>query len=377
MRERGLDAVVVYAAPLGAGIVSITSGNTRYLADWSHPYYQTALILTTEGEADLFSASYPHAWDWAKTKPVWVERLHNLVTPSAIRAVLADAGLDAGRIGLIGRSEMPVPFHTALLGDDPRLSFEDADDLLVVLKRERDESEIELGRRAVANCEAMLAAVIAGIRQGKQVFEIAADAHHAARVRGSDWTDLWLGPAPNGLDVAMTAWQGERRIEDGDLVQVVAFNSYRGRFTQLLRTGVKGRASAELRQWVEVGIEAQKRAFDTLRPGIAMFDVVNTVQDALTELTPYRFGEDPFATRTGHRQGIQYSEPVDSDPFSAYMMPDAAPLEPVPVCDGMRLVIHPNFSVPGVGWIAVGDNMLVTSDGAELLGEFPRGCFEA
>jgi Xaa-Pro aminopeptidase len=144
----------------------------------------------------------------------------------------------------------------------------------------------------------------------------------------------------------------------------------------MLRTGVKGKASGELRRWVEVSMEAEQRALDTLRPGIAMFDVVNAVQDALTELTPYRFGEDPFATRTGHRQGVQYSEPVDSDPFLAYLMPDPSALEPVTVCEGMRLVIHPNFSVPGIGWVSVGDNMLVTSDGAELLGEYPRECFE-
>jgi Xaa-Pro dipeptidase len=376
MADRGLEAVVVYAAQPGTGILSTTSGNTVYLADWSHPVAPTVLVLTADGEADLWSASYAHGWEWARTKPVWVERLHDIVDPASIRAVLGEAKLEGARVGLIGRSEMTVSFHAALVGDEDRWAFEDADDLLVRLKRERDDDEIELGRRAVENAEAMLEAVVEGIRREKKVFEIAADARHAARLRGSDWTDIWLGPAPNGLDVAQVSWQGDRRVQPGDLVQIVAFNAYRGRFAQLLRTGVKGKASPEVRHWVEVSMEAQQRALDTLRPGISMFDVVDAAQDALTELAPFRFGEDPYATRTGHRQGVQYAEPVDSDPFLGYLLPDRSVLEPVTVCEGMRLVVHPNFSVPGVGWFAVGDNMLVTADGAELLGEFPRECFE-
>jgi len=68
---------------------------------------------------------------------------------------------------------------------------------------------------------------------------------------------------------------------------------------------------------------------------------------------------------------VQHPEPV------RYLLPDTSAAERVIVKEGMRLVIHPNFSVPNVGWFSVGDNVLVTANGVERLGQYPRECFEA
>jgi Xaa-Pro dipeptidase len=380
IRKRGLDAVVVFSAPSMMGTRSSTSGSTLYLADWQQAGTPTALVLTADNDAALFGASNLFGREWANVKRVWVERRFANTEPVGIRRVLDEAGLAGGRIGLLGRAEMSAPFYQGLVGGDSHFAFEDADDLLVELKRQKDQGEIELGRRAVENGEAMLAAIVEGVRKGKKVYEIAADAHHAGRYRGSDWTDVWIGPGSIPTDFATTAWQGDHRIEDGGLVQVMIYHSFNGRYVQQMRTGAKGKASPELKRWVDVAVAAQDRALEVFRPGCSMLGAVQAVHDFLDEAIPLKVGKDPSMGRNGHLQGVQYAEPGDSDPFRIHQVPgllDDPRVKAIKIFDGMRVVIHPNFSVPGLGWVGVGDNILVGSDGADLLGEFPRQCFEA
>jgi Xaa-Pro dipeptidase len=392
MRERGLDAVLVWAAP-NSTYVSSTSGNVLYLADWNNIEYNTALTLTAAGEAAIFGASMIYSRAWPKQRGLWVERQYDFPEPLATRRELGQVA--GGRVGLIGRQEMPAPFYLELVGTDNRWSFEDADDLLVELKHVRDEEEIELGRRAVENAELAFAAIVKGTREGKKVRETMADAQYAARYAGSDYCDVWVGPGPDGEGTSqvLMPWQGEHRPKDGDLVQATIYTSYMGRHTQLIRTGVKGKAGADVRRWVEVLIGAQQAAIDRLHPGARMLDAVKAMEDYVSEYAPYRWGEDPTQSRAGHVQGVQYAEPVDSDAFVEYLNADSAvhnfPKELIDqlgtrdnaaellVYDGMRFELHPNFSVPGLGWICIGDNVVAGPDGGELLSQSTRECFSA
>ena len=374
--QRGLASLIVYAAPLQAGFASQTSGNTLYVANWQNPALPAALVLPTEGEASLFGASMVYARGWAKKKQLWVERQHEFVTPPGLTAALQIGGVGGGRVGLIGRGEMPSPIYQAL-AREVAWQFEDADDLMVELKLTYEDVEIELGRKAVANADAMLAALATRADTGRLAYAVAADMRHAAFLAGSDFADVWIGSGPAAVDVAMIAWQARRQIEAGDLLHGIVFTSYDGRHAQLIRTGVKGKATPEQKRYVDIAIKAQEAGFAALKPGRPLIECARAIQDALTGMTPHPFGTDPVQSRCGHLQGVQYAEPGVSDPFIAYLLPDASAAERVIVREGMRLVIHPNFSVPGLGWVSVGDNVLVTKTGVELISQFPRGCFEA
>jgi Xaa-Pro dipeptidase len=374
--QRSLDALIVYSAPLQAGFASQTSGHTLYLANWQNPAFPAALVLPLHGDATLFGASMVYARGWAKRKELWVERQYEFVEPTSIKKALKDAGVPSGRIGFIGRSEMAAPVYEAL-ASEAAWRFEDADELMVELKLDYDDGEIALGRQAVANADAMLAALVSGAREGRWAYEVAADMRNAAFQAGSDFADVWIGNGPAAVDVAMIAWQARRRIEEGDLLHGIVFDSYDGRHAQLIRTGVKGTATPEQRHYVDVAIQAQEAGFAALTPGRPLINCARAIQDAISELTPHRFGTDPVQSRCGHLQGVQYAEPGVSDPFIAYLLPDTRAAERVTVREGMRLVIHPNFSVPGLGWFSVGDNVLVTRNGVERLSQFPRECFEA
>jgi Xaa-Pro aminopeptidase len=47
-----------------------------------------------------------------------------------------------------------------------------------------------------------------------------------------------------------------------------------------------------------------------------------------------------------------------------------------PLVPGMALIVHPNTYHPEVGYIVLGDAVVVTDEGVEVLGTTPRELFE-
>jgi Xaa-Pro aminopeptidase len=377
LSERGLDAAVVYSAPLAAGWASTSSGNTLYLANWQSVGQPTNLLLSASGDAVIFGTGSLDANRWPARKGLWVERRYGRIDPATARKLLKEMVGDTARIGLIGGAEMPMQFHAPLVAHPTKRCFVDCDDLLVELKRQGYAAEEYFGRQAVANATAMLAAAVDGIRAGKRIFQAAADAHHAGRHAGSDWTDVWIGSGSAADEMARIAWQGDRRVRKGEIVNIIVFNTYNGRHAQLIRTGVKGHASARQRQYVDACIAVQERGIALLRPGRHLLQAATELDSAARELSPPLPPRAAPPFRSGHLQGVQYIEPGDSDPFIASQLADTTAAEKVIVRSGMRMVIHPSLDVPDLGWFCVGDNVLIHTDGPEVLSEYPRTCFEA
>jgi Xaa-Pro aminopeptidase len=214
-----------------------------------------------------------------------------------------------------------------------------------------------------------------GIQEGTKVYQAMADGAHAALYAGSDWCDAYVWAGHKTPDYTRIAWQGDRVVEKGDLVRMTVWATFNGRHAQLIRTGVRGKATAEQRRWVEVAKQLHEPGLALLRPGAQMINAVDAMQEAVNRLTPPE--ANPKPTRMGHLQGVQYTEPGDSDPFDVKLKPDLRPAaEKVIVLEGMRFVLHPVFTVPGIGRPGVGSNYLITASGPQLLDRLSQDCLE-
>ena len=102
---------------------------------------------------------------------------------------------------------------------------------------------------------------------------------------------------------------------------------------------------------------AQEAAIAAIRPGVSGAEV-----DAAARAVMKDAGlESAFVHITGHGLGYRYHE----------AMPFLAPWSRDILKEGMIQSVEPGLYLPDFGGIRIEDDIVVTSDGAEVLGPFP------
>lgn len=135
-------------------------------------------------------------------------------------------------------------------------------------------------------------------------------------------------------------------------------SGYKSDLTRVLDTHVfsktMGRAESKdkLRKIYSVVLEAQKAAFNAIKPGVKALEVDRAARQLIADAG---FGEY-FGHGLGHGIGLQIHEAPWFRPGSETV------LEP-----GMVFTLEPGIYLPGWGGVRIEDNILVTSSGAEYL----------
>jgi Xaa-Pro aminopeptidase len=171
------------------------------------------------------------------------------------------------------------------------------------------------------------------------------------------------------------AHAGERVLHDGDLVVLDFGGVYGGYCVDLTRTIAIGDPDAEMARVYNAVLEAQRAAISAVKPGVRAGDI-----DAAARLTLARHGlAEAFGHSTGHGLGVEIHETPRIGPrrepdgdasrdAGAAAAPAAADdaIEP-----GMVFTIEPGAYLPGWGGVRIEDDVLVTSDGVEVLTNVP------
>jgi len=135
-------------------------------------------------------------------------------------------------------------------------------------------------------------------------------------------------------------------------------SGYKSDLTRVLDTHsfskTKGQTESKdkLRKIYSVVLEAQKAAFNAIKPGVKALDVDHAARQLIADAG---FG-DYFGHGLGHGIGLQIHEAPWFRPGSETV------LEP-----GMVFTLEPGIYLPGWGGVRIEDNILVTSLGAEYL----------
>lgn len=144
----------------------------------------------------------------------------------------------------------------------------------------------------------------------------------------------------------------ERRLQKGDFVTVDFGAKLNGYCSDLTRTVVIGKASAEQRKIYRAVLEALQRSIDAIKPGKRGKQI-----DALARKVLEKHGlADYFGHSLGHSLGINVHD------GAGLSFRDKKPLEA-----GMALTVEPGVYVPGVGGVRIEQDVLVTESGCELL----------
>ena len=253
----------------------------------------------------------------------------------------------------------------------------------------KDASEVEAMRASVALFDVLHAAMLEHLRPGITELELSAEiaralrraGHHGvvmqrrwdaklqmegAVVSGPHLTMISRGPITItgvGLGESFAMGASRREIRHGDLVNVDLGLNRDGYHADMARTYAVGEVSDEVRALAHKCREIEDVALAAVRPGVSCESVYEAAREAAARLGVGDIfqGGGPYI---GHSIGLELDEP-----------PVLGPGAGAPVREGMILTIEPKLiGADGVA-VNIEDDVVVTSDGCEILGDLPRSLF--
>jgi Xaa-Pro aminopeptidase len=278
----------------------------------------------------------------------------------AARALAPYAG---GTIGLLGTASMSFALVDYLQkGRFSNSRFANAADLVDRIKAIKSAEERDLIRRAAAMQDGAMRAAFDAIEPGMRDRDVAAIAQCYSQRHGSE-NGLYMCasmPAVTPSAFGQRHYQN-RVIQEGDVIALLVEDSGPGgMYTELGRTCVVGKASAELKDEFAFAVEARKFNLGLLKPGTPCADIFAAYNDFMR-----KNGRPEERRLHCHGQGYDLVERplIRSD-------------EPMTIKQDMNIVVHPTYIRGHVmSWVC--DNYLIEASGpSERLHRFPEAITE-
>jgi Xaa-Pro dipeptidase len=349
MREAGIGHMVLYGNAWQGDYL-------RYGADFGILEGHGVALVAGDGNVELFLDSATEA----ERAEVEVPLVKVHFAPDIARAV----GARLDRVANARLAAAPRRFLPRWLTDAARsYKLDDATALIDKLLMHKSTGEIAAVRRAAQIADEAYVEFLRAVRPGRRQFEIVADIE--AHLRRNGCPDNFMIIGSGGKEVFGMTPPSERRIAVGDLVTTELTPAVAGYFAQICRTLVVGKATEAQRHAFAVFVEALEAGIAAVRPGVRAADVAKAENDVFRKYGLGEYTTSQWTRVRGHGMGMF----ADSKP---HILEDVnTVLEP-----GMTLIVHPNTYHPDAGYIVLGDAIVVTDNGAEVLCKTPRELFE-
>ena len=270
-------------------------------------------------------------------------------------------------IGLVGLGTLPVSLVDRLRGGKlSKAKFVDASDLVDRIKVIKSAEEIVLIRRTAALQDAAMKAAFAAIKPCMRECAIAAVAEHAINTGGGEQGIYLCSSTPGSDPVGQAAWQGNRHVQnrvlrEGDVFTLlVETNGPGGMYTELGRSCVLGKAPQELKDDLEIVLEARRLTLNMLKPGASCKDIWNAHNQFMRQ-----HGKPEEQRLYCHGQGYDLVE----RPLVRFD-------EPMLIQKDMNITCHPNYLSQRF-FNSITDNYLIGEHGVtDHLHQFPEEIIE-
>lgn len=242
--------------------------------------------------------------------------------------------------------------HARLKKTIPGVRLKSAGDMPGRLRLRKDQKEISLIRDSVSILDLGYAEAEKLLAPGASERDVAVAVEYFFRKAGGDGAAFdtivasgYRGALPHGK-------ASSKKIKKGEFVVVdmgVLRNGYNSDET---RTYCMGKATREQRNIYTIVKEAQERAIEVIRPGVAAMAVDRAARGHIEKSGYGRY----FGHGTGHGVGLDIHEG-----------PNVGPLGDEKLAEGMVITIEPGIYIPGWGGVRIEDMALVTAEGCEVL----------
>ena len=225
------------------------------------------------------------------------------------------------------------------------------------LRAVKDPAELARIEAAAAVADEALEEIRPRLRPGVSEIEIQRGIDDAIRARGAAGPayDTIVASGPNSA--RPHARPTDRELAPGDLLIIDAGAVVDGYRSDMTRTFVVGRPSAEKADMIELVTRAQAAGVAAVRPGAE----AGAVDEACRSVIAEAGLGDAFVHGTGHGVGLDIHElPRVRAGATAILRP------------GHVLTVEPGVYLAGVGGVRVEDSVVVTADGCRALTRHPK-----
>ncbi len=237
------------------------------------------------------------------------------------------------------------------------------EDVMVNLRKVKDDHEIDLIRKSVAVAEEAFDAIRDSIKVGQSEGYLAGLLIFELRSRGASGTSFPPIVAA-GANSSLPHYRPGETLVQRDQPLLFDWGAvFNGYCSDLTRTFVVGRVSAKIREIYRVVAAAQQTAIEFLRPGVTTRQADTVAREVIANAG---YG-DFFGHGLGHGIGLNIHE-------MPTMRKNGGDEELRP---GMVITVEPGIYLPGEGGVRIEDDVLITHSGREVLSSIDRsfeGC---
>lgn len=237
--------------------------------------------------------------------------------------------------------------------DDKPLELVPLDNVMVKIRRVKDDNEIDLIRKSVAIAEEAYEAIRAEIEVGQTENHLAGQLVFELRSRGASNSSFPVIVAAGANSSRPHYRPGETLVQKDQPLLIDWGAVYKGYCSDLTRTLMMGRVSDRIRTIYKVVLEAQTAAISFLRPGATTHQADRVARDIIDKAG----FKDFFGHGLGHGIGREIHELPS-------MNKNAKDEELRP---GMIVTVEPGIYLPGEGGVRIEDDVLITHSGCEVL----------
>jgi Xaa-Pro aminopeptidase len=348
MAEAGIDAMVVYGNAWQGDYL-------RYAADYGILEGHGIAIVTAAGTELFLDSAVEIERAEAETQGLSLQ-----LAPDIGRAVAQRLDRIANhRIAAAPRRLVP-----SFLADTARgFTLEDGTALLDKLLMHKLPAELDAMRRAAKLADDAYMVFRKSSIPGRRQYELTGAVE--AYLRSVGCPDNFMIMGSGGREVLGMTPPSDRMIQTGDLVTTELTPAVEGYYAQICRTLVVGKATAAQRRAHALYLEALEAGVAAVKPGATAADVARAENDVFRKAGLGDYVTDKYTRVRGHGLGLF----TDSKP---HILEDVN----TELSAGMALIVHPNTYHPEIGYMVLGDAVLVTDKGAEVLIKTPRELFE-
>jgi Xaa-Pro dipeptidase len=344
MEAADIDRLLIYGNNWHADFL-------RYASDFGIVEGQGLALFERDGSVILLLD------DPAEAERARAETSHEVVWAGNLVAAAKDLLIRGGNRRVAGAPYHLLPYGLVRNAQELRLS--DGTELIEPLLTGKRPEELVHVRRAAAIADRGYEIFRAAARPGIKDYELVAEIERFFRSEGVTENFMIIGVG--GREVRGMAPPSGKVLKDGDLVTTELTPCVDGYYAQLCRTLVVGQPSELQRKSFGVFQEALDAGLAAVRAGITASKVAKAENDVFRRYGLGEYVTSEYTRVRGHGIGL---------------FPDQRPqvLEDVdiPLTANMTMIVHPNTYHPEVGYLVLGDTIIVTPDGHEALSTLPR-----
>ena len=340
LSEKGLDALLVSGA-----------ANMCYLAGFTGEGY---VVFTKRGQYVLTDSRYTVAAEEEAPEFTVIE-VHKPY-PEELSALFEDGE----KVGFESEKMLFADF-AGIRDGIPGITLEPLTGELDVLRRVKEQWEIDRIAKAEEIGDRAFDAVLGFLKPGLTELQVAAFLEYTMKGFGAE--DISFNTiAAAGLNSAKPhAVPGTYRLQEGDFLTMDYGALYQGYHSDMTRTVVIGKASAEQKKIYDIVLRAQLAGVEALRAGLRGCDVDKISRDIIAEAG---YGAN-FGHGLGHCVGLEIHE-----------SPRLSPKDETILLPNMVITVEPGIYIKGFGGVRIEDTLVVKEGGSLNLAHSPKELIE-